>query len=419
MPGSWHDNCSSPGMKKYASGIRPSELSLVEEPPSSDDTSTVGPAPQSTGAAGVSDSRRANAETSPSTPKHAVRPSELGLVEASPPSAAAYADARATSANLRNTAGGAAKGERRSERPSRPDYAARGTTIPKVSRHSRDEAPEEATAPTPQHRPRLGRKHLIWAGGLLGSLAVAAAVVAMQSQRDPEQPRSVARAASPVAAMPGPPTPSSPKDSVAATAGGTLPEEFTTQFQALKSARNWNVIVLYAAEWTRKQPANPEPWKELSRGYYQLRQYGDALDAATKVVELAPADSLGWQTLGQINLSVRRYAQALDAFERAAAINDHDLISLVQAGILNSQLGRLPDARIAFAKALAVNPEDTDALCGGASIAHREGRARDAEVMMRQLKSLNAHCGDASAVESVHVPVSVVARNQSESSSVR
>lgn len=379
-------------MTKYASGIRPSQLSLVEVEPRGDEAPTIAPAPQATGPDRGSDSRRA--------------------------SGAVASPAPAESSPARNTAVGAAKREYDTERPSRPAHEARGTVSPKVSRFARDEAPPRAAGPIGESSARLQRKHLIWGAGALGLLVVAAGFVGMKAQRELAQPRNLTQPASP-AGMSRPPTPANPKTSLAEGGGGTLPEEFVSKFQAIKSSRNWNLIVLYAVEWTRKQPANPEPWKELSMGYYQLRQYGDALDAATKAVEIAPTDSVAWQTLGQINLTVQRAVPALEAFERAAALNDHDVTSLVQAGLLNTQLGRLPDARIAFAKALAVSPEDTDALCGGAALAHKEGRLQDAEAMTRQLKSLNGHCRDPGLAESVRVPANVVARNQSESSTRR
>jgi Flp pilus assembly protein TadD len=175
------------------------------------------------------------------------------------------------------------------------------------------------------------------------------------------------------------------------------------QMRALKQEGNWNLVVLYAVEWTRKQPANADAWKELSQGYIKLRQYGEAQDAATRAVQLAPDDFLQWQNLGQINLAIPAPVEALKAFHRAAVLNDHDVVSLVQAGLLNAQLGHLPEAASAFAKALTVIPQDVQALCGATWVAQREGRVKDAQAMMQQVKSLGEHCGDPGGGASVRV----------------
>jgi cytochrome c-type biogenesis protein CcmH/NrfG len=109
--------------------------------------------------------------------------------------------------------------------------------------------------------------------------------------------------------------------------------------QALEKGGNWDLLVIHAAEWTRKQPSNAEAWKQLSQGYLKLRQFGEALDAATKAVQLSPENFLVWQNLGQVNLALQRPAEALLAFQRAGALNDQDVVSLVQEGKLNIQLG--------------------------------------------------------------------------------
>ncbi len=260
------------------------------------------------------------------------------------------------------------------------------------------------------------RKRLILAAGAVGSLVVGAALVGLWWQGNST---AQANAARPVVqtSKSGISTPSDGEKHSLVTASGaeppTLPrEDFARRVQELKSTASWNVLVLYAVEWTRKQPGNPEAWRELSAGYVQLRQFGDALDAATKVAQLAPRDSLAWQNLGQLNSVLQRPGPALVAFEQATALNDQDMTSLVQAGILNAQLGRLPEARIAFTKALTASPGLVDAICGAASTAQKEGRSKDAEVLTRELRALDAVCRDSGPVESVRVVVAAPAKKK-------
>ena len=163
-------------------------------------------------------------------------------------------------------------------------------------------------------------------------------------------------------------------------------EDFPRRMQALQAAGNWNVLVLYAVEWTRKQPENPVAWRELSAGYLKLRQFDDAFSAANKATQLAPTDAAVWRNLGQVNVAIDDLVAATAAFERASTLNDQDIVSLVQLGTLNMRFGRLQPAKAAFAKALALRPDDVDALCGNASIARQEGRTKDAEAINLQVK---------------------------------
>jgi len=144
-----------------------------------------------------------------------------------------------------------------------------------------------------------------------------------------------------------------------------------TTVQQLKNEGKWNLLVLFASEWTRKDPNNAAAWYELSVGYVNMRQLEEAFDAATKAVQLSPGNALFWRNLGHVNLAVER----------------------------------LPEAGIAFDKALAVNSDDADALCGVALIAQRQGRPKDADAIAKRLKSIDGSCPRVSDGESVVVVV--------------
>ena len=89
--------------------------------------------------------------------------------------------------------------------------------------------------------------------------------------QDTKLPSAQLRAASkPAAAKAG--------DSERVSASG---DDFSRKVSDLKAAGNWNVLVLYAVEWTRKAPTNADAWNELSMGYAKLRQFNEAR-AATK-----------------------------------------------------------------------------------------------------------------------------------------
>jgi tetratricopeptide (TPR) repeat protein len=192
-------------------------------------------------------------------------------------------------------------------------------------------------------------------------------------------------------------------------------EDVRSKAEALEKQGNWNLLVIYTTEWTRKQPFDAEAWRTLSVGYVKLRQYREALEAAEKAVQLSPVDSRLWQNLGQINLAVPRPAEALTAFQHATALSDRDVVSLVQVGVLNTQLGHLAEARAAFDQALTVSPVDIPALCGAATLAQKEGRAKDAAAMNQQVTTLDARCPSPVEGETVRVATAPPAKKPSPS----
>jgi len=261
----------------------------------------------------------------------------------------------------------------------------------------------------------LTLKQIGWLSGILSILMVAAAVIAFRPGSGPPPQRAIALNSSPPASESASST--LPKNGTPSSAGPEAPRrDYAGRIRELKEGGNWNVVVLYAAEWARTQPKNAEAWKELSAGYLRLRQFNDAFEAAGKAVETAPQDAAAWRNLGQVNAALDDAPAALAAFERAASLDPQDVASLVQVGTLNMRLGRLAASREALARAFALSPGDTDAQCAAVSLAQREGRAKDAEAMLLQVTSSGAKCRDPNAGEtaSVSVPRSVKPKAASE-----
>ena len=124
---------------------------------------------------------------------------------------------------------------------------------------------------------------------------------------------AVARVAA-VAAAPEPaPTPAQLAAAKAEQANAVL----RAKVQELRDVGNFNVMVLYATEWTRKEPDNAAAWDELRIGYVQLRQYEDARSAARKAVQIAPDDARLWRSLAAVNMDLDDPEPALAAYEQA------------------------------------------------------------------------------------------------------
>jgi tetratricopeptide (TPR) repeat protein len=230
---------------------------------------------------------------------------------------------------------------------------------------SEDDARKAQAAKTPA----TGPAHLLaqprvrygLAGLAIGFTAVVAAWLAFPEAAAPPAPVAAAGAAkAPAVAVPSP-AKSAPISQVPSGTGRSeAGVELETRVRSLENASNWNVLVLYAAEWTRKEPDSAAAWMALSGGYRRLGQLDDALDAAKKAITVAPTDFHAWRNLGYVELA----------------------------------LERLPEARGAFEKALAVNADDADALCGAARVASAQSRGKEAADMLSRVARTGTRCED-------------------------
>jgi tetratricopeptide (TPR) repeat protein len=305
---------------------------------------------------------------------------------------AAYLRARATALRLagREHRVPPSGGRSRPARPPRVD-----ADVPEAS------APEPRASPRPSAAPPAWRRW--WPAPVALVVAGVAAWAFFAPGADVPVPPPVAGAVGTAAAMASPPGGAGLQAPVAAAVSPAAAlaaqrAEREAKVQELIGAGNWNVLVLHAAEWTRKDPTYADAWKYLAVGYANMRQHEDAFLAGEKAAQLAPADRELWRNLGRLGIAAGRPEGALHAYEQALAIDGQDAASLVQAGRLQAELGLLPQARATFDRALVASPADPDALCGQAQVAQRQGRGKDAEAIVRDLRRGAKECSLAEAV---------------------
>jgi tetratricopeptide (TPR) repeat protein len=279
---------------------------------------------------------------------------------------AAYLRARATALRLQRR-------DRRAERRASRARSMQGTRNRKVDAEAYSENTSATAAGVRLGGAQPKLKYAAMAAAALVSVVAVVWLMAPPQASEPAGQPSVSVAA-PSADRSSPARLVESAQPVAGSpSGGTIHDDahpsLEVMVQQLKDAGNWNVLVLYASEWTRKQPDNAAAWSELSIGFANLRQFNDALGAAKKAVELSPRDALLWRNLGHLNLN----------------------------------LERLPEAGNAFDRVLALSAEDADALCGAALVAHKLGRTKDADAIARRAKAADGGCPGLSDGESVAV----------------
>jgi tetratricopeptide (TPR) repeat protein len=235
---------------------------------------------------------------------------------------------------------------------------------------------------------------LVGACGVVAALAVAtwmwltpdAPAVAAAPVKAAAKPQ--ARAAAPVTSAPA-----------------NTSADFAAKIEELRDAGNWNVLVLHAVEWTRRDPGSAAAWAALGEGYAKLGQIEESLEAAKRAVALDGANLAYLRRLVDTYVELDRPADALIHVERLVALDERDVDTLAQAGTLYLALGRLPDARDAFDRALGLDPSNRVSSCGAIEVARRQGRSKDAELSARASKGSGHECGAAPATQAVAVQV--------------
>jgi tetratricopeptide (TPR) repeat protein len=262
------------------------------------------------------------------------------------------------------------------------------------------------------------RKRLVAALAGAGAGVVVAAGAWFVLGDSPPSPAAVVAVKAEARAAPGAagsPAPTASATNAAATAAAEAARkqarDLASKVAELSAAGNWNVLVLHASEWTRKDPNNPDAWLALGTGYMRLKQHYEAAEALAKATTLAPERPETWRALGQAKAAWGATDEALAAFERAAGLDDRDIASIVEIGRLQAEKGDFGAARGSLDRALALNPVDVEALCTSATVAQKSGRAKDGQGYVQKVKALGAECPDV-APEPPPAPVRVVGGKQ-------
>jgi tetratricopeptide (TPR) repeat protein len=173
-----------------------------------------------------------------------------------------------------------------------------------------------------------------------------------------------------------------------------LDDGLVARIAKVRDVDNWNVVVLLCAEWTRREPANPQAWLQLSDGYMKLQQYSEALEAATHASQVAPTDAGVWRHLASVHVALDRPDDALRDYRQAVALDGRDVATLDRVGDLATRLGQYADAHAAYDQALALDPDNVDAACGQAFATRQQGLAKDADAMDKAIAARDRSCTD-------------------------
>jgi tetratricopeptide (TPR) repeat protein len=169
---------------------------------------------------------------------------------------------------------------------------------------------------------------------------------------------------------------------------------FNEQLAKYKDAGEWNLVVIYAKEWVRKEPENAFAWNELSLANLRLNQNEEGLRAAKRALQLSNKDAILWSNLGYAHLALNEPNAALQAFEEAVRWKPKDARAYTEIGFLHLRFNRDREAKYSFEKALEGNAEYSQAICGEGIVAARQRRMKDVATYVKHLKPIDRECAD-------------------------
>jgi tetratricopeptide (TPR) repeat protein len=96
-----------------------------------------------------------------------------------------------------------------------------------------------------------------------------------------------------------------------------------------------------ARDWIRAERERPAPYRYAARIYEDMGALSQAVDAATREVEVAPSDASAWERLGRLRLRSFDRAGAREALERARTLqpSEQGLLDLALVANLEGDVG--------------------------------------------------------------------------------
>ena len=180
-----------------------------------------------------------------------------------------------------------------------------------------------------------------------------------------------------------------PQRPVRLPAQGLSEVDWFNRYTVLEAKKDWPGLLAVCEAWVKAQPDNAIAWGALGEAYTGTSQYGEAIEAYHRALEIDPREALAWYVLGVAYGNARRYAEAIEACRQALEIDPQHAEPWYVLGDAYVFSGRYTDAIKACRQALKINPQYADAwhTLGAAYVF--SGRYTDAIKACRQALKIN------------------------------
>ncbi|MGD9581319.1 MAG: tetratricopeptide repeat protein, partial [Vampirovibrionia bacterium] len=129
-------------------------------------------------------------------------------------------------------------------------------------------------------------------------------------------------------------------------------------FEKVRSKLN-NIYIESYLNALKKEPENPDAYKNLGAAYYKEKDYEKALDSYKKAIELSPEDIYAYFGIGVVYEKLGEVELAYNSFKRAFDINPKSTLAQNMMRCLADKMQNNHDWQIKKYKvALSNNPDD-------------------------------------------------------------
>lgn len=138
-------------------------------------------------------------------------------------------------------------------------------------------------------------------------------------------------------------------------------------------------------------PTPDKPKSDTDRAMSQLREkeYDQALDAATKLIQKDPADPAGYNLQGAAYIGKKDLSKARKSFQKALSVRPDDVPSLMNLAQLDVQERDTTSARKRYQAVLAKDPRYVPALIGMANVELVSGNDKESLTWLEKAKAAN------------------------------
>jgi predicted Zn-dependent protease len=163
---------------------------------------------------------------------------------------------------------------------------------------------------------------------------------------------------------------------------------------ALEQKGDWQGIVEFAQQNSRRDPHNADWWMVSGYAYSQLGQYGRAAEHFQQAVRLEPEDITGWNLLAQAYRSLGQPERAIRTLDNALRVTQDSPMTWYLLGESYSDLKR-PERAVGFyERAVEREPKFAQAVYGLGVAYARLGRRTEFDATVQHLRKLDPQAAD-------------------------
>jgi tetratricopeptide (TPR) repeat protein len=124
--------------------------------------------------------------------------------------------------------------------------------------------------------------------------------------------------------------------------------------------KQYDNAAIYLKLYTQRFPKEIEPWSMYAEALFALRQYPEAIEAATRVLKSDPKNGKALRYLATSQFVLKKYKESIDAFQKLQAVDSLKVDDFFRLGDSYMELKQTQSAIGAYEEVLKLDPNQKE-----------------------------------------------------------